>query len=504
MSAPTSEPRAGAKPRSRWLVLFASVYACGIYAAAVTVANALLPQIQGDLSTSLDQISWIVTASIVAGAIGTPPTAWVAARFGLKAMMVACLVTFTATSALIGTADSLGEIVLWRVCQSLLGAPIIALSQPLVLDAFPHNRRGFALSIWTIGITGGWVLGPTLGAFLAELGTWRLAFLIFGPLGLVGIVVGATCLPRYHKNPALKFDWFGFGSLSIGLAGLQLVLNRGQRLDWFESAEIIAATAVGIAGLYFFTVRSFTTRKPFMDFNVFRDRNFTIGLFITSVYAFISLAPLVLIPTMLQDLRGLEVLTIGLLLVPRGLVQMATVLVIGPFIDRWDPRFLIALGLVGFGGSSSMMASYNLDIGIWNVVVPTLVQGMSMALISVPTLSLQYSTLAPRLRTNAATIVGLAYTIASSIGVSVSVVVLTRSAQRSTEELGAHVVPTNELLRFPQYAEAWDLDVLENLAAIQAEIGQQALMIGYLNVYWMLAVLSMLTLPLVLLIGKRR
>ena len=486
----------------KWLILITAVFTTGVYASAVTVANAVLPQIQGDLSASLDQISWIVTASIVAGAIGSPPTPWLAARFGLKAMMIGCMLTYTVTSALIGTADTLGTLVFWRVCQAMMGAPIIALTQTLVLNAFPPERRGLGVALWSIGITGGWVLGPSFGTMIVELSSWRFAFLVFGPLGLIGVVLCATLLPRYPRDRSLQFDWFGFLSLSAGLAALQLVLNRGQRLDWFDSAEIITFTVIGIAGLYFFAVHSATTRRPFLDWAVFRDRNFCIGLTITATYAFTSLAPLLLIPTMLQDLRGLEVLTIGLLLVPRGLVQIVTVLLMSPLIDRMDARLLVLIGFTGFGASSAMMASYNLDIGIWNVVIPTLLQGIAMAFISVPMMKITYATVSAHLRTHAATLTGLTYTIASSIGVAASVVVLTRTSQTNREELAAHVDPTNELLRFPEYAELWDLDVLENLAAIQIEISKQAMMIGYVNVYWMLAVLSICTLPLVLLVRR--
>ena len=488
---------------STWLVVLTSVYTTALYGSAVTVAGAVLPQIQGDLSASLDQISWIVTASIVAGAIGTPLTPWLAARFGLKNMMVACIVAVTVASALIGTADSLGEMILWRVCQALMSAPVIALTQRIMLDIFPPEQRGLSMSLWTVGIVSGWVMGPTLGTLLVEWGSWRIAFLAFGPLGLVGIVLCVAFLPRYPKDRSLEFDWFGFVSLSVGLAAIQLVLNRGQRLDWYESTEIWLATLLGIAAVYFFIIHTFTSNKPFLNWNALRDRNLAIGLIILMSYAYISLAPLILIPTMLQDLRGLEVVTVGLLLIPRGLAQIVTTLVMGQFIDRVDLRILIGLGLIGFAVGSWMMASYNLDIGIGNVILPTLVQGMSMAFISVPTMAISYSTIAAELRTDAATLVGLGYTIASSMGVAISVVILTRSAQTTREELASHVVPTNELLRFPQYSQGWDLDVLENLAAIHGEISQQAIMIGYINVYWMLSILCLCVLPLLLVVGKK-
>ena len=504
MSDPETESARKPSNLSGWLILGVCVFINAVQTSAVTVASAVLPQIRGDLSASLDQISWIVTASIVAGALGTPPTPWLSARFGLKTLMVICLLNLTLSSALIGTADSLGSLVLWRIWQALLAAPIIVLTQTVALGTFPPERRGLVVALWLVGVTGGWVTGPTLGALVAELSNWRVAFLIFGPLGLTATLLAIIFLPRHARDPGLKFDWFGFGVLSVGLASLQLVLNRGQRLDWFESPEIIAFTILGLAAVYFFVVHSFTSTIRFLDWRVFKDRNLTIGLIILSVYAFISLAPLVLIPTMLQDLKGLEVVTIGLLLLPRGLVQLIAMIAVGPLMHRLDPRLLIVLGCVCMGGGSLMMANYNLGIGIWDVLVPSALQGIGMGFIAVPTMNLTYSTLSPQLRTDAATLVGIAYTIASSAGVTVSVMFVTRSAQRNTAQLSAHVVPTNELLHFPGYADTWDLGVLENLAAIQGEIGLQALMISYANVYWLLGALCIFLVPLVGLIGRTK
>ena len=501
MSAVSEESSTVDAPTA-WLVVITCVYCNATYGSAVTVAGAVLPQIQGDLSVSLDQVSWIVTASIVAGAIGTPPTPWLASRFSRKNMMVACIGLVTVFSTLIGTAGSLGEMIFWRVMQALVAAPIIPLTQSLMMDAFPVRKRGLGLSIWTMGITGGWMLGPTLGTLLVEWGSWRVAFLTFGPLGALGVFLCVVGLPKTAKEKSTGFDWLGFFLLSLGLGSLQLVLNRGQRLDWLDSTEIVVAIGVGVAAMYFFTLHSFSTKRPFIDWSILRDSNLVVGMILLMSYAFISLAPLILIPTMLQDLRGFELVTIGLLLIPRGIAQVSTIAFMSVLIDRIDPRILIGTGLIGFAVGSWLMTNFNLDIGVSSLMIPTLIQGVSMGLISVPILSVAYATIAPHLRTHAATLTGLAYTIASSMGVAVSVVVLTRSSQTSREELAAHVVPTNELLRYPEYSKGWNLDVLENLAAIHGEIGQQATMIGYVNVYWMLAVLCLCVFPLIFLVRK--
>ena len=501
VAAPQEDTRLGL---GTWMIALLSLYATALYGSAVTVAGAVLPQIQGDLSASLDQMSWIVTASVVAGAIGTPPTPWLSSRFGRKTMLLVCIGGLTVTSVLIGTATNLGEMVLWRVSQALLGAPVIVLTQAMMLDAFPSSHRGLGLSIWTIGISGGWVLGPTFGTLIVEWSNWRVAFLVYAPLGAIGFALCASILPRHEKNATLTFDWLGFVALSIALAGIQLILNRGQRLDWFESPEILAACFVVVIAAYFFVAHSLTTGNPFIDWRVFRDRNLAIGIIIMSMYAYISLAPLILIPTMLQYLRGYELVTIGLLLVPRGVAQILATVVMGGIIDRIQPRVLIALGLLGFGASCALMAQFNLDIVAADLMFPTILQGISMAFITVPAMSVAYATVEPQLRTDAATLVGLAYTLASSAGVAISVLVLTRTSQTNMEEFAGHVVPDNELLRYPEYALSWDLSRLDNLAAIHGEIGQQAMMVGYVNVYWMMAAMCVVVFPLVFLIGKRQ
>ena len=222
MSAVAEESGAVDAP-AVWLVVLTCVYCNATYGSAVTVAGAVLPQIQGDLSVSLDQVSWIVTASIVAGAIGTPPTPWLASRFSRKKMMIACIGLVTVSSVLIGTATSLGDMVLWRVLQAFVSAPIIPLTQSLMMDAFPAKQRGLGLSIWTIGITGGWMLGPTLGTLLVEWGSWRIAFLTFGPLGALGVLLCIVGLPKSARDNSTGFDWLGFFLLSVGLGSLQVV-----------------------------------------------------------------------------------------------------------------------------------------------------------------------------------------------------------------------------------------------------------------------------------------
>lgn len=487
----------------RWLTFFGVICAAAVYAAAWTIPNAVLPQMQGDLSASLDQISWVITATAVTGAMGIPPTPWLAARFGTKRVMLCSLVGFTIASSLVGTADSLEAVVFYRVCQALLGSPLIALSQATTVNIFPDEQRSTALAIWSLGLASGWVFAPALGAYLAEVESWRLSFFVLAPMGFAAFLACAAFVPDSKGERPARFDWFGFVTLAAAITAFQVVLNQGQRQDWFDSGQIVTCTVVGVAGLYLYIVHTMTSRNSFLNWNVLRDRNFALGIIFISVHAYSNLTPLVLLPILLEELRGLEVLTIGLLLVPRGCAQMLTMLIAGPLVTRLGPRPILVAGLFSFAGSSWVLATFNRDIGIWDIVAPTVMQGVSMAMIWVATMTVVYSTVAQELRTSAATLVSLTFNLAGSVGVAVSVALITRTTQVNHEELAAHVVPTNEMLRFEPYAEAWDLENLQNLASMDNEITREALMIAYGNVFWMMAVIMLALVPLVPFVRTR-
>lgn len=482
----------------RALTFFSVVYAGSLAASAVTVANTVLPQMQGDLSAGIDQISWVVTASVVAGAIATPTTPWLATRFGAKQLFLMAILLFTVASVMVGLSGSLTEVVVWRIVQAATGAPIMALSQTFTLRTYRGKQRGPALAIWAIGLTLAWVLSPVFGAYMAEHHSWRFVFIGLAPFGLVGIVICTWFVPATERDAELRFDWLGFISLSVALCSLQFLLNRGQRLDWFESAEILLWAVVGAGALYVLVVHTVTTDKPFFRWQVFRDRNLAVGLVLTFAFSFVSLTPLVMIPTMLESLRGVEPLTIGYMLIPEGIAELIGLILVAPLIGRVDSRLLIVTGFLSYALGAWMMAQYNLQIGTQDVIVPLAIQGAALSFMWLPVFQMLYLTLAEEFQTEAASLVGLAFNLASSTGIAVSINLLTRTAQTSNEQLIANVVPTNELLRFPQYS-AWDLGAQEGLASIQAEVAQQALMIGYVNVYWMLMWVCLAVVPVVLI-----
>ena len=477
------------------------VFAATLAAGATTVANTVLPQMGGDLSASLDQISWVVTAAVVAGAIGTPTTPWLAARFGAKQLLVVSIVAFTVASVMIGFSDSLEQVIAWRIAQALTGGPILALSQIFTLAVFTERERGRALAIWSMALTGGWVFAPVVGAYLAHHASWRLVFFAFAPMGLLAAVLAWRLMPNTRRDAELRFDWFGFFALSLALAGLQIVLNRGHRLDWFDSPQIVVWTGVAVIATYIFVVHSISASNPFFRWKVFADRNLSVGFVLIFAFAFISLIPLVFIPAMLEGLRGMEITTIGMILLPEGVVEILSYLLVARLVGRVDSRILISVGFLTFAAGAWMMTRYNLSVSAWDVFVPLALQGFAMTIIWLPVFHLMYSTIAESYRTEAAALIGLSYSISSSTGIALSVTLLGRSSQTVNEELAGRVTHGNEAFHMPDYSTL-RLDVVDSLAAIQSEVAQQALMVGYVNVFWMLTLVCLAAVPVVLIFGS--
>lgn len=494
---------ASTRPSHRLLGFWSVTLGAWCYALATTVGTALLPQMQGDLSASLDQITWVFTASVVAGAIGLPPTAWLAARFGTKNVMVGSLLAFSLSSLMIGGSSTLGELVFWRVCQAFFGAPIFVLSQSLTIGLFPAERRGSAMAIWSVALTTGWVFGPTIGAYLADWYNWRISFFIVTPISVLASIACAGFLDRVEEDRGLEFDWTGFVTLSIALLASQMAFNRGQRLDWLESQEIVAWIAIATLSLSLYLGHTLSSSLRFIRWEVLRDWNLCFGLLLSCILSVLSLAPLVFIPPMLSDIKGIEVITIGLVFVLRGSVQIVLMLALGPFIGRYDPRWLCGIGFLSFAIGCQIISGYNQDIGLWDIYLPQIFFAVGISFIWLPLFHMYYATVDREYYNDAATLISLTFNLISSAGVALLVAMLNRNLQTNTAELGAHITLTSERLLFPEYA-LFDLQEIAGLASIQAEITQQAQVIGYTNMFWLMMWLSLAAIPLLIVLPYHR
>jgi DHA2 family multidrug resistance protein len=467
-----------------------------------TIANVALPYMQGSLSASLDQINWVLTSYIVAAAIMTPPTGWLAARFGRKRLFLFTVVGFTVASVLCGLAASLEQMVIFRLLQGVFGAPLVPLSQSVLLDTYPRERHGSAMALWGVGVMVGPILGPTLGGYLTEFYQWRWVFYINLPVGILTFAGLSTFLGETKAERSLGFDWFGFATLSIAIGALQMMLDRGQQLDWFSSPEIMVEAAISGLSFYLFLVHTFTTERPFIDPHLFRDRNFSTGLVFIFVVGIILLATLALITPFLQNLLEYPVLTAGLVMAPRGIGTMAGMLLVGRLINRMDARWLIAAGFALTAISLWEMSGFNTNVSSAAIVRTGIVQGMGLGFIFVPLSTLTFSTLEPHLRTAATSLYSLMRNIGASMGISLVIWLLGRNTQVLHEELGAHLLPFDPFLR--HLPAAWNLATEAGRAALDAELNRQALTIAYLDNFRLMMLVALIALPFVVLLRRPR
>ena len=475
-----------------------------LYSIDWTIASVALPHMRGAFSATQDQISWVITSYIVASAVMIPTAGYLSARFGRKRVFVAAVAGFICASMLCGLADSLAMEVVARIIQGMSGAFLIPLSQAIVLDTYPPEQHTRVMGWWGVGSVFGPVIGPALGGYLTEYADWRWIFFINLPFGLLALVGVIAFLPETKRESGKKLDWFGFLMLALGIGALQMMLDRGERHDWFESAEIMIEGGLAALGLYLFAAHSLTTRHPFLDPRLLAVRSFALGLAFVFLYGLLTLPPMVLMPTFMQDLRGMPVDTIGLLQAPRGFGLVLSMFAGGALTHVLGTRALISFGFGCLALAGLEMSSWTMDVGAWPIVWTGFVQGVGAGIIWVPLQAVVFPELAPAQRTEAASVLNLVRSLGSSIGVSVALTMLTRSATTASSQMIEHLTPYGAAFRQADVARDWDLNTLEGLARAQHQVELQAAMIGYSNDFLMLACGALLALPLLLFLPKPR
>jgi DHA2 family multidrug resistance protein len=424
-------------------VLVGSMAGVLMQALDTTIANVALPYMEGSLSASRDQITWVLTSYIIAAAIMTAPVGWIAARFGKKAFLITSLAGFTVASMMCGAAQSLEQMVAFRLIQGVFGAALGPLSQAVMLDMYPPQKRGSVMAIWGMGVMLGPILGPTLGGFLTDAYNWRWVFYINVPFGIAAVAALAFFFKDTHKDASLKFDWLGFGFLAVALGAIQLMLDRGGDKGWFGSPEIVIEAGVGGIALYLFVVHMFTAEKPFIPREIFKDRNFVSGVVLMFSMGLVLLASSALLSPYLQNLAGDTVTQTGLLMVPRGLGTMFAMMFAGRLTMKMDPRLLMTLGAALLVWSIWDMTGWTPSVGTAQISTVTFIQGLGMGLVFVPMNMVAFATLAPRLRTDGAGLTNLSRNIGSAVGVSITTTVLASSVQSIHSQLSQFASPFN-------------------------------------------------------------
>lgn len=462
-----------------------------------TIANVALPHMQGSLSATQDQITWVLTSYIVAAAIMTPATGWLTGRFGRKEIFLISIAGFTVTSLLCGIATSIEEMVIFRLLQGVFGAALVPLSQSTLLDINPKEKHGAAMAVWGVGVMLGPILGPTLGGYLTEYYDWRWVFYINLPIGIISFL-GVSAFLHESERHERPFDMFGFLMLSLAIGSLQLILDRGQQVDWFQSKEILLYSGIVASALWMFVVHSRHAEHPFLSPEMFLDRNFVTGIIFIFFVGIILLATMALLPPFMQNIMGYPVIDVGLVMAPRGIGTMISMMIVGKVSGKIDPRLLITLGLTLTAASLWQMTHFASFVPMHMIVSSGILQGLGLGFIFVPLSTISFSTLAMKYRTEAAGIFSLMRNLGSSIGVSVVMTLLGMSIQMNHSYLAEHITPFNSGIAQQYLPQALPGGATAGLYVLNAEINKQAATIAYLNDFAFMMWIVIAAMPLVL------
>jgi DHA2 family multidrug resistance protein len=485
-------------PINRRMITISIMLATIIQALDGTIANVALPHMQGSLSASADQITWVLTSFIVAAAIATPLNGWLVDRFGLKNVFLVSVAGFTIASVLCGISATLTEIVIARMLQGVFGAALVPLSQAVLLDINPREKHGSAMAVWGMGVMIGPILGPSLGGWLTDSYNWRWVFFINVPIGALAF----WGIWRYIRaeTPArrVSFDTFGFVTLSLAIGALQMLLDRGEQNDWFASTETwVEAVLLAMSAAYF--VAHTATRpagQSFIDYRVLKNFNYVTGLLLIFVVGMVLFATRALMPTMLQGLMGYPAMLAGLVTAPSGLGTMVAMLVVGKLTGKVDFRLLLGAGFAITAFSLWQMTHYTLVLGQGDIIWPGVVQGIGLGLVFVPLSAATFATLSPQMRAEGTALYSLVRNIGSSIGIALVQTLLVRNTQIAHAAIGAQVTSAN-----PGLADgAYNLANSASAAALNAEVTRQASMIAYVDDFWLMMILTAAVIPTLLLI----
>ncbi len=494
--APAVDP---AVLRRRRLITFTVMAATIMHALDGTIANVALPSIQGSLSATQEQVSWVVTSYIVASAILTPLAGFCAMRFGLRRTLATCVIGFTIVSMMCGAAQTLDQLVLFRALQGGFGAALVPVSQAIMMDTYPREEQGKAMAMWGVGTMLGPIAGPSLGGWLTDELSWRWVFYVNLPVGIL-CAIGILALVRDNVHGApRRFDLLGFTLLAVAIGSFQLMLDRGHMLDWFDSVEIIGETLVAAVAFAMFLIHMMTDRQPFLSRELFRDRNLTVGLCFTALAGLVLIVTATLMPPFLQQLMGYPVFTTGVVLAPRGAGMMVSMMLVSRLIGIMDARILIGLGFGLAAASLYDMTLFNLNVSESRIVWNGVLLGFGLGLVFPPLTVLTFATLPQRLRTEGAAVNALLRNLGASIGIAVLVSMLASNTQQNRADMVEKFTPWHP--GWPRAGSGVSLDPTQ-LAIWDGEITRQAALIGYLNDFRVMMICSLVLIPLLFLMRR--
>lgn len=467
-----------------------------------TIANVALPHMQASTSASREQITWVLTSYIIMAAIFTPLSGWLASRFGRKRLFITSVIGFTVASMLCGMAANFEQLVLFRMLQGTMGAALLPMSQAILLDINPPEKHGSAMATWGLGVILGPICGPILGGWLIEVFNWRWIFFINLPFGVIAVLGLLAFLPAFEDENAVELDFTGFALLAVAIGSFQLMLDRGQMLDWFDSTEIWIEAVLAATSFYMFLVHTLTTDRPFVNLSIFRDRNFAVG----SVFGFflggLMYSVMAMTAPLLADLMGYPAMLVGIAMAPRGIGTLIMMPIVGILVNRGDPRVLIVVGMVISGISTAMMAGFSLHMDARLVELAGFVQGVGGAFLFVPITTVVFATIPAHLRNQGTAMNSLIRALGGSVWISVMQSMTIRNEASVHARLAEGVRPDNPALvwRWPDFDFGSPIEMLR----ASGEIGRQALMVSYTDSFWLLYVCAFALAPMVVLLRYRK
>jgi DHA2 family multidrug resistance protein len=486
--------------RFRLLIFVGVVLGANLQVLDTTMATVALPRIQGSLSATQDEIAWVLAAYLVGVAIVTPLAGTLTQHLGRKRLFLVTTAGFCIASVFTGSADSLGEMVVYRFLQGVFASPLVPISQSFVFDAFPSGERGKAMGWWSLGVMVGIVLGPALGGYLTEFHSWRWAFYINVPFGVIAFSIIYIFGPMRPQRPNVyPFGLVGYVILSVGLVSLQILLSRGERMDWFAAPEIIAASVLVAVSLYLFVVHTAYSSRPFIARAIFVDRNFCIGMVLMFMLGIHWLAFLALVSPYLQSLAGYPVFLTGLVMVPQALGNATGSMTAGRLLGRFRPAPLMVVGVFALAWANWQMSLFTPEFDRWVFYTAVFVHGFGIGFYFVPLTIITFSTL-PRQHTDVGTgLYAVARNFGSSVGVSLTVAYLVRETQANRSVLRDYASPFNETLRHLPLPEFWSMADVAGAAALTLEATRQAAAVAYNDDFLWLAIASLVCIPIIAL-----
>ena len=499
-----------AAPTNKWLIAVAVMLATVMEVLDTTIANVSLLHIRGSLSADVDEAAWVLTSYIVATGIVIPLTGWCSAYFGRKRFFSFCILLFVGSSLAAGAAPNLHILVLFRVLQGFGGGAMMPLSQAILMETFPPEEQATAMAVWGLGMMLAPVMGPTLGGWITDNYSWRWIFYINVPSGLAAFVMVTIFVhdPAYIRRGIKRIDWWGLGYLILGIATLQIMLDRGERLDWFNSGVIILMLVIGVVALVFFTIRELHTREPIVDLHVLNNRDFAIGTVITTIVMFAMYSTFVLIPLFCQQISGYTPVIAGEVLSIQSVGTFLSILMAGRLFNKVDPRMLVALGCLAAGIGTMYMANFYAQIDFWNIALPGLLRGVGSGLIFIPLTTLSLSAVPREQMGNASGLFNMVRTVGGSVGIAILIAMLSINSQVHQNYLAGHVDPFRmSALAHMKGTAGLGASILQQgptpfVGMIYGEVQRQASVLSFLDDFRMLSWIFFLIAPAVFLVRR--